>query len=101
MDLPSLWSALKQQIYLGDERFLKRMQEQVDCNEDLREIPRTQRRQLAKPLQYYKTRYQDKKQGMVVAYSTGDYTMKEIAACFNVHYSTVSRAIKKAETGDT
>jgi DNA-binding MarR family transcriptional regulator len=28
---------------------------------------------------------------------TGDYTMKDIAGHFDVHYSTVSRAIKKAE----
>jgi len=39
---------------------------------------------------------QDREQGMVVAYQTGDYTMKAIASFFNVHYSTISRAIKKA-----
>jgi predicted DNA-binding protein YlxM (UPF0122 family) len=39
-------------------------------------------------------------QGMVQAYSTGDYTMKEIAKHFDVHYSTVSKAIKKAELDD-
>ena len=27
-----------------------------------------------------------------------DYTMKDITSFFNVHYSTVSRAIKKAES---
>ncbi|MEE9424005.1 MAG: hypothetical protein V3V18_03380 [Methylococcales bacterium] len=37
---------------------------------------------------------------MIEANATGDYTMKEIAAHFNVHYATVSRAIKKAETID-
>ena len=35
---------------------------------------------------------------MMEAYATGDYTMKEIAAHFNVHYATVSRAIKTAGT---
>ena len=37
---------------------------------------------------------------MVEAYRTGDYTMKDIAGYFNVHYSTVSRAIKKTESGN-
>jgi len=45
----------------------------------------------------YASRYKDKKRGMVEAYSTGDYTMRSIADYFNVHYSTDSRAIKKAE----
>jgi len=64
------------------------------------EIPRIQHRSKAKPLQYYEQRYKDKKRAMVQAYSTGDYTMKEIAGYFDVHYSTVSRAIKKAEAGN-
>jgi DNA-binding MarR family transcriptional regulator len=98
--LPSLWSDLRRQIYLGDENFVKRMQKQLDNSADLSEIPRIQRRHKAKPLQYYEMRYKDKKLGMVQAYSTGDYTMKEIAGHFDVHYSTVSRAIKKAEAGD-
>jgi predicted DNA-binding protein YlxM (UPF0122 family) len=37
---------------------------------------------------------------MVQTYSTGDYTMKEIAEHFDVHYSTVSSAIKEAEASD-
>jgi putative transposase len=39
----------------------------------------------------------DKKAAMAAAYATGDYTMQEIASCFGVHYSTVSRAVKQAE----
>ncbi len=37
---------------------------------------------------------------MMEAYTTGDCTKKEIAAHFNVHHSTVSRTINKAETID-
>ena len=96
--LPSLWTDLTQQIYLGDERFLKKMQKAMDKQADLSEIPRVQRRPKAKPLQYYEERYKDRDRGMVEAYLTGDYTMKEISEYFNVHYSTVSRAIKKQES---
>jgi len=39
----------------------------------------------------------DAKTAMVAAYTTGDYTMQEIAECFDVHYATVSRAIKHRE----
>lgn len=95
--LPSLWSELTQQIYLGGESFIKKMHKKLDKNIDLNEIPRAQRRPMAKPLQYYATKYHDSKRGMVEAFITGDYTMKEIADHFQVHYSTVSRTIKKAE----
>lgn len=37
------------------------------------------------------------KAAMAAAYATGDYTLQEIATCFGVHYSTVSRAVKRAE----
>jgi putative transposase len=74
------------------------MQQELDKNADLSEIPRMQRRRpQAKPLVYYVGLYKDKKRGIVEAYQTDDYTMKEIAAEFEVHYSTVSRAIKSTE----
>jgi hypothetical protein len=94
----SIWDDLTQQIYLGDENFLKKMQESLDAQADLSEIPRPQRRPPAKSLQNYQEIYKDRKRGMIEAYRSGGYTMKEIAAYFKVHYSTVSRAIKKAES---
>ena len=95
---PRIWGDLTQQIYLGDEHFLKEMQKAMDQQADLSEIPRAQRRPPAKSLQFYEEKNHDREQGMVEAYRTGDYTMKDIASYFNVHYSTVSRAIKKAES---
>jgi predicted DNA binding protein len=34
---------------------------------------------------------------MAAAYVSGAYTMKAIAEYFGVHYSTVSRAVRRAE----
>jgi putative transposase len=95
-----IWGELTQQIYLGDEHFLKEMQKVMDQQADLSEIPRAQRRPPAESLRYYKKTYQDRKRGMVEAYRSGDYTMKEIAEYFKVHYSTVSRAINKTKGGN-
>jgi putative transposase len=95
--LPGLWSDLSQQIYLGDDGFIKKMQKKLSKEADLREIPRAQRRARARGLEYYANRHKYKKDAMLVAYSTGEYTMMEIADYFEVHYSTVSRVIKKAE----
>jgi hypothetical protein len=59
------------------------------------EIPRAQRRPLAKPIEYYRDTIADTKSAIAAAYATGDYTMQEIATCFSVHYTTVSRAVRQ------
>ena len=87
----------RNQIYLGSEDFVARMHKKVRAGQDLSEIPRAQRRPVAKPLKYYTSRYRDPHVGMVAAYRSGDYSMKAIADQFGVHYSTVSRAVKTGE----
>lgn len=94
--LPRIWGDLQQQIYLGSEGFVEKMQKQISVSGDMSEIPRAQRRAKAKPLDCYLAN-EDPRQGMAAAYKTGDYTMNEIALVFGVHYSTVSRAVKKGE----
>ena len=65
----------------------------------LREVPRTQRRPLAKPLADFARRYPDRREAMAPAFQTGVYSMQEIADAFGVHYSTVSRAVRRLEGG--
>lgn len=58
-----------------------------------REIPRLQRRALAKSLNYYRDSFDDEKQGTAAAYATGDYTLQQVADEFAVHSATVSRNV--------
>ncbi len=93
----SLWDeGLRQQIYLGDEAFVTRMQAKLEAS-DLDEVPRTQRRRPALPLAEYARRYPERRAAMAAAYRSGDYTLKAIAEHFGVHYSTVSRALRDFE----
>ena len=71
------------------------MQELVSDQSAMTEIPRPQRRPLAKPLEHYRDTMEAPKAAMAAAYASGDYTMREIAMCFGVHYSTVSRAVRQ------
>jgi putative transposase len=88
---------------MGDEEFvadtLTKIKTDAEAG-DLKEVPRMQRRAQAKPLSWYKDNFLSRDEGIVSAYRSGDYTMKLIADKFKVHYSTVSRAIKKAEMND-
>ena len=92
--MPSVWERLRGQVYLGSDAFLQRIQALSDKT-SLAEIPRTQRRPLAQPLTYYRESIADPKAAMAAAYATGDYTMRQIADAFGVHYATVSRALKR------
>jgi putative transposase len=94
--LPSIWDALRNQIYLGGVDFVKHLQRGAPKDTDLGEIPRMQRRPKAKPLDAYSGE-PDRDRAMADAYLSGDYTMKEIAEHFGAHYSTVSRSVVKVE----
>jgi putative transposase len=94
--LPTVWGNLRGQVFLGDDAFLKRMQKHADKAAS-GEIPRAQRRPVAKALSYYEKKLSDRDQAIAAAYATGDYTMQQIAEHFAVHYATVSRAVRRAE----
>ncbi len=95
--LPPIWNQLQNQIYLGNQGFVERMQGHIkNKTEDLTEIPRAQRRGISQPLSYFVEKHSIAKDGMREAFETGDYSMKEIAAAFGVHYSTVSRTVNGA-----
>ena len=73
------------------------VREEAGLPERLREVPRAQRRPLAKPLADLARRYPDRREAMGRAFQTGVYSMKEIAEFFGVHYATVSRAVRRLE----
>jgi len=98
IDEPSVWDGLRHQVFLGSEGFIERHRGAAsEPLERLREVPRAQRRPLAKPLVEFARRYRDRREAMARAFQTGVYTMQEIADFFDVHYSTVSRAVRQFE----
>jgi hypothetical protein len=90
---------LKNQIYLGSESFIEQVQMTIDRNDDLSEVPKIQRRGLAKTLEYYQQHAITRNEGIAKAYLSGAYSMREIGTYFGVHYVTVSRAVKSYEEG--
>ncbi len=96
-NLSSPWENLKNQIFLGDEEFVEEMLCKLKLDQELSEIPSTQRRALPKPLGHYSRKYQERNKGIIAAYRSGGYSMKEIGDHFGVHYSSVSKIIKADE----
>ena len=89
----SPWKQLKNQIYLGSDRFVEKMQRKIDRDRDISEVPLTQKRSQAKSLAHYERRHKDRDTAIRAAYASGGYSMKDIGRHFGLHYSRISRII--------
>ena len=88
------WAELRQQIYLGDERFVERMQRKAEIQGDELSIPRGQRRAPVPSLAAIARKHRDRDDAIVTAYGTGVYSYREIAEHFQLHLATVGRIIR-------
>lgn len=91
----SPWQELRNQIYLGSDRFIEEMQRQIKDDQPLEEIPAKQKRQPARPLACYAEHYTARDRAIAEAYCSGAYSMQQIGAFFGVCRMTVSRAVKQ------
>ena len=95
--LPSVWENLQKQIFLGGESFVDQHQEKINEKAELDDIPALQKRALSIPISDYQDKYKDDNIAIKEAYLSGGYTMKNIGEHFGMHYTTVSRIIKRYE----
>ena len=88
-------AAVKNQLFLGSDSFVSLHRQNVDESEKLSAVSKAHKRSIALPLSAYQSNYSSRDEAMARAYLSGAYTMSEIARHFDVHYMTVSRALKK------
>lgn len=93
-----VWAGLRQQIYLGDEKFVERMQTRAQVCGDASTVPKAQRQSPAASLEDIATKHRHRNAAIVAAYASGAYSYREIAAYFGVHLATVGRAVRMAMT---
>jgi REP element-mobilizing transposase RayT len=94
----SLWDdALRQQIYLGDEAFVERMQARAEPRRvRAREIPKMQRRR-PESLQQWLASCASREEALYRAYTQSGLSMSTMAAQLELSVSRVSRLIARAE----
>jgi putative transposase len=98
----SIWEELKGQIILGSDDFVDKINDMLERKkENMEEIPQVQRyigRPLLENIFCYMNHKNKRVKAQMVkkAYSYG-YTMRQIAGYLGVHYTTVSRLLKKSE----
>ena len=91
---PSPWIDLRGQIYLGDERFVERMQARLGGQADDINIPRAQRRRPALPLAKIERGSKGRDEAILAAYETGHYSYSQIAKHFGLHFTSVGRIVR-------
>ncbi len=94
---PSPWDQLKNQIYLGSDAFVDKMQNRLAPDKDLSEIPAAQRRRVPKPLGDYARQHRNRNEAIQKAYASGGHNLKAIGDHFGLHYSRVSRIVAAGE----
>ena len=96
-DVPLWDEALRQQIYLGDEDFIERMQKLADPKRrTAREIPKVQRR-TSRSLAQWLGVCKDREEALFRAYTESGLTMSAIATELGLSVSRVSRLIARTE----
>jgi len=96
----SPWEKLKGQIYLGNDKFIEQIKAFMRGKETIKEIPKTQRYIARPPLEKVLNLIQNKEareKAVYEAHVQYGYTIKEIAEFLGLHYTTVSKIVKKAE----
>ena len=92
-----IWSNLKGQIFLGEDTFVEKFMDYLKGHEGIREIPKRQRYinrpSLDRLFERDALRKRDKK--IAEATERYGYSQKEVADYLGMHYSTISRLIRK------
>lgn len=83
------------QILLGSDAFVSKWKKQLATGKVM-DMARQRKAKKVKPLSDFNKRFKNIKTAMVKAYETGNYTLDQIGSHFGVHYSTVSRTVKKS-----
>jgi putative transposase len=91
----SIWQNLRQQIYLGDDNFVRLTQKQIARRGDELAIPRIQRRPPARSLDEIFRDSASRGEAIATAYSSGAYSYRQIARHLGLHCSTVRRIARR------
>jgi putative transposase len=91
----SIWSELRQQIYLGEDKFVSRTQKKLKAKRNELGIPKVQQRAPAPTIDTIAKKWPERNEAIRKGYATGAYSYREIAEYFGIHLATVGRAIRQ------
>jgi putative transposase len=94
---------LKNQIFLGSEKFVTKMQENIDSGMDLIDIPKDQylytKQKESLPIEEYVALASSRNEAIYLSYTKGNFTLREIGKYFKLHYSRISKIVNEWKMG--
>jgi putative transposase len=87
----SIWAQLNNQIYLGDQKFIDSLQQEKE--KDL-QIPKIQKRSIAKTIQEYAKMSSSRDEAIVKAYDSGAYSYQELGEYFGLHFTRIGKIVR-------
>jgi REP-associated tyrosine transposase len=98
----SPWAQVQGQVLLGDVAFIERLRPLLDEKSEHAEIPRAQRLARRPPLKKLLPGAQASRQArdraIHAAHIEHGYSLKQIGEALNLHYSTVSKIVKRVDS---
>ena len=91
----SPWCELKKQIYLGTDEFVNEMLKKIDPQMNLIDIPKSQYGTEKYTLKEIVEKTSTRNESIQVAYKSGQFSLNEIGDYFGLHYSSISKIVKK------
>ena len=100
---PSPWDALKGQVLLGDDDFVEKLRPLLADAAAQVEVPKRQRRLARPPVAKVLAGVADapraeRNRRIAAAYLDQDYTLTEIANHLRLHYTTISKIVRAAQS---
>lgn len=93
----SIWGELNRQVFLGDERFIERMQKLLNDKRHDAQIPKVQRRRPPPSLEQIKRRAKNRDAAIIAAHATGEYSYTQIGEFFGLHFASVGRIVRNGK----
>lgn len=93
-----IWSELNNQIYLGDEVFVEKVQKNMGVQGKNLQRPKIKKRSIAKSLAEYKKKAQTRDEAIVQAYASGAYSYQELGDYFGLHFTRIGKIVKLNRT---
>lgn len=89
-----IWSQLSNQIYLGDQAFVDKVQVHMEGQKKDLQIPKIQKRAVAKSLSEYESISKTRDEAIVLAYASGGYSYQELGEYFGLHFTRIGKIVR-------
>jgi len=90
-----IWTRLNNQIYLGGKEFIENVHRQTQIQSEGLQVPKVQKRSIAKSLSEYERIYKTRDEAIINAYASGAYSYQEIGNYFRLHFTQVGRIVRQ------